>query len=132
MLRVAKYPAVLGHPSLIETAKVPEIQGCKWYGSCSRTSMQRDSGLSTSPISARPKHMISLQKNLHLKRSREIAGVLIGHGWDNLLETFEHAGVGNSYHDAQRGALRRPEIPLRAPYLGTNSRHEDQRPGKSG
>lgn len=46
--------------------------------------------------------MISLQKNLHLKRSREIAGVLIGHGWDNLLETFEHAGVGNSYHDAQR------------------------------
>ena len=58
--------------------------------------------------------MISLQKNLHLKRSREIAGVLIGHGWDYLLETFENAGVGNSHHDAQRGALRRPEHLRRA------------------
>jgi len=29
--------------------------------------------------------LISWHKDLHLKRSREIAGVLIGHGWDCAL-----------------------------------------------
>jgi ubiquinone biosynthesis protein len=58
--------------------------------------------------------MINWRKDLHLKRSREIAGVLIGHGWDYLLETFERVSVGNSHDDAQRGALRRPEHLRRA------------------
>ncbi|MCM3871983.1 MAG: AarF/ABC1/UbiB kinase family protein [Pyrinomonadaceae bacterium] len=33
-------------------------------------------------------NMLSWRKDLHLSRSREIAGVLVGHGWDSLLENF--------------------------------------------
>jgi hypothetical protein len=38
--------------------------------------------------------MISLHGDLHLERSRDIAGVPIGHGWNCLLENFELVGLG--------------------------------------
>lgn len=55
--------------------------------------------------------MINWRNDLHLTRSREIASVLIGHGWDYLLHNFESAGIGKSQFPAKlrRGSLTRPE-----------------------
>jgi ubiquinone biosynthesis protein len=54
--------------------------------------------------------MISWRKDLHLSRSREIAGVLIGHGWDYLLGTFERDRGGKHPTRVPRsGSLTRPE-----------------------
>jgi ubiquinone biosynthesis protein len=55
--------------------------------------------------------MINWRKDLHLNRSREIAGVLIGHGWDFLLGNFERFRFGKSQkHDnGHGGSLTRPE-----------------------
>lgn len=54
-------------------------------------------------------NVIRWHRDLHLKRSREIAGVLIGHGWDSLRENFGLAGSGLAHHTSQRSALTRPE-----------------------
>ncbi|MCM3904489.1 MAG: AarF/ABC1/UbiB kinase family protein [Pyrinomonadaceae bacterium] len=55
--------------------------------------------------------MINWRKDLHLSRSREIAGVLVGHGWDCLLGNLERVRVGKSQdHDnGHGGSLTRPE-----------------------
>ena len=58
--------------------------------------------------------LISWQKDLHLKRSREIAGVLIGHGWDCLRENLELATGGSVQHHGPAGPLTRPEHQRRA------------------
>jgi ubiquinone biosynthesis protein len=54
-------------------------------------------------------NVIKWHRDLHLKRSREIAGVLIGHGWDSLRENFGLAGRGLAHHNSQKNALTRPE-----------------------
>jgi ubiquinone biosynthesis protein len=53
--------------------------------------------------------LISWHKDLHLKRSREIAGVLMGHGWDCLRENFELATIGRVSRNTEGSALTRPE-----------------------
>jgi len=55
--------------------------------------------------------MINWRNDLHLTRSREIASVLIGHGWDYLLHNFESVGIGKSqlHGKRQRERLTRPE-----------------------
>ncbi len=56
-------------------------------------------------------NMLSWRKDLHLSRSREIAGVLVGHGWDSLLENFElfHPAKSLSQKTSHGGAQTRPE-----------------------
>lgn len=58
--------------------------------------------------------LISWQKDFHLKRSREVAGVLIGHGWDCLRENLELATVGRVHHNGAGDTLTRPEHLRRA------------------
>lgn len=55
--------------------------------------------------------MIHWRKDLHLNRSREIASVLMGHGWDCLTEKFELFNVGKltNQKNGQGGPLTRPE-----------------------
>lgn len=55
--------------------------------------------------------MINWRKDLHLNRSREIAGVLMGHGWDCLIEKFELFNVGKptNQKNGHGGSLTRPE-----------------------
>lgn len=55
--------------------------------------------------------MINWRKDLHLNRSREIAGVLMGHGWDCLIEKFElfTAGKPTNQKNSHEGPLSRPE-----------------------
>ncbi len=53
--------------------------------------------------------MINLRKDLHLTRSREIASVLIGHGWDYLLHNSERGKVKPKHRLPHRPALTRPE-----------------------
>ena len=52
--------------------------------------------------------MINWRKDLHLTRSREIASVLIGHGWDYLLHNSER-GKLKPKHTLQHRPLTRPE-----------------------
>ena len=56
-------------------------------------------------------NMLSWRKDLHLSRSREIAGVLVGHGWDSLLENFElfHPAKSLNQKTSHEGAQTRPE-----------------------
>ncbi len=54
-------------------------------------------------------HLISWHKDLHLKRSREIAGVLIGHGWECLRENLELAATGGVHPNGHGSTLTRPE-----------------------
>ena len=55
--------------------------------------------------------MIHWRKDLHLNRSREIASVLMGHGWDCLTEKFELFTVGKptNQQNGHGGPLTRPE-----------------------
>ena len=53
--------------------------------------------------------MINWRKDLHLTRSREIASVLIGHGWDFLLHTSERGKLNPELSLKHRPALTRPE-----------------------
>ena len=57
---------------------------------------------------------MGLHKDLHLKRSREIAGVLIGHGWESLRENFGLAGRGLAHRSNHGNALTGPEHLRRA------------------
>ena len=52
---------------------------------------------------------IRWHRDLHLKRSREIAGVLIGHGWNSLRENLRLAGSGSAQRKTNRNALTGPE-----------------------
>ena len=58
--------------------------------------------------------LITWHRDLHLKRSREIAGVLIGHGWNSLRENFGLAASGSAPSNTQRNALIPPEHLRRA------------------
>ena len=53
--------------------------------------------------------MINWRKDLHLTRSREIASVLIGHGWDYLLHNSERGKLKPKRVLQQRPLLTRPE-----------------------
>jgi ubiquinone biosynthesis protein len=53
--------------------------------------------------------MINLRKDLHLARSREIASVLIGHGWDYLLHNPERGKVKGKRPLQHAPPLTRPE-----------------------
>ena len=53
--------------------------------------------------------MINWRKDLHLTRSREIASVLIGHGWDYLLHSSERGRLNPKHRLQHRPALTRPE-----------------------
>lgn len=55
--------------------------------------------------------MINWRKDLHLNRSREIASVLMGHGWHYLTEKFELFNVGKptNQQNGHGGPLTRPE-----------------------
>jgi ubiquinone biosynthesis protein len=53
--------------------------------------------------------MINWRKDLHLTRSREIASVLIGHGWDYLLHNPERGKVKPRRRLQYRPSLTRPE-----------------------
>lgn len=53
--------------------------------------------------------MINWRKDLHLTRSREIASVLIGHGWDYLRHSPDRGKVKTKQTLQQRPQLTRPE-----------------------
>jgi ubiquinone biosynthesis protein len=53
--------------------------------------------------------MINWRKDLHLTRSREIASVLIGHGWDYLLHNSERGKLKHKHRLQHRPPLTRPE-----------------------
>ena len=53
--------------------------------------------------------MITWRKDLHLARSREIASVLIGHGWDYLLHSVESGKLNPKRPLQHRPPLTRPE-----------------------
>ena len=53
--------------------------------------------------------LIRWHRDLHLKRSREIAGVLIGHGWNSLRENFGLAGPGAAHRSTNGHGLIPPE-----------------------
>src|SRR5512145_2953327 len=53
--------------------------------------------------------MINWRKDLHLTRSREIASVLIGHGWDYLLHNLETGKLKPKHSLQHRPPLTRPE-----------------------
>lgn len=55
--------------------------------------------------------MIQWRKDLHLNRSREIASILMGHGWNCLTEKFELFNVGKptNQQNGRGGPLTRPE-----------------------
>lgn len=63
------------------------------------------------PLCKTKMSMINWRKDLHLARSREIASVLIGHGWDCLLENFERFRFGKSQNHVtrHRESLTQPE-----------------------
>ena len=52
--------------------------------------------------------MITWRKDLHLARSREIASVLIGHGWDYLLHSVESGKLNPKRPLQHRPPLTRP------------------------
>jgi ubiquinone biosynthesis protein len=53
-------------------------------------------------------NLISWRKNFHLKRSREIASVLVSHGWDYVTNNG-HAATGDSFLHKRKPAETRPE-----------------------
>lgn len=64
-------------------------------------------------------NLVTWRKEFHLDRSRQIAGVLISHGWDYLTSNG-HGSIGKSLHRHHKTAQSKPEhLRLALEELGT-------------